>query len=263
MSWITVDHDLCAQDGVCMAVCSRDLIVADAEGYPVTVDGEESVCTACGHCLGACPHGALTLRGVGGDDCVAVGSDGALGEDVVRTLIMGRRSVREFQDRPVPRETIEWLLQTTRWAPSASNKQPVHWLVIDGRDKVQALAGQVADVLRGRPGFELQVGAWDDGRDFILRDAPHLVVAHAKDEGPYGATDCAIAVAELDLAARALGVGGCWAGLFMGAANAPGPLRDGLHLPAGHKVFAALMLGRPTYEYRRLPPRNELRVTWR
>ena len=188
-----------------------------------------------------------------------VDSDGALGEDAVRALIMGRRSVREFQDRPVPRETIEWLLQVTRWAPSASNKQPVHWLVIDGRDKVQALAGQVADVLRGRPGFALQVDAWDDGRDYILRNAPHLLIAHAKDEGPFAAADCAIAVTELDLAARALGAGGCWAGLFMGAANAPGPLRDGLDLPEGHKVFAALMLGWPTYRYRRLPPRNELR----
>lgn len=263
MGWITVDHELCAQDGVCMGVCSRDLIVADADGYPVTVEWGEQTCTACGHCLSACPHGALTLRGVGPDECTTVESDGALGEDVVRSLIMGRRSVREFQERPVPRATIEWLLDTTRWAPSASNKQPVHWLVIDGREKVHALAGQVAEALRGRPGFELQVGAWDDGRDYILRDAPHLILAHAKDQGPFAATDCAIAVTELDLAARAIGVGGCWAGLFVGAASAPGPLRDGLQLPEGHRVFAGLMLGWPTYRYHRLPPRNALRVSWR
>ena len=263
MSWITVDHDLCRRDGICMAACSRDLIGPDAEGYPVAVVEGESYCTACGHCLGACPHGALVLRGVGTAECVAVESDGALGEDAVRALIMGRRSVREFQDRTVPRETIEWLLQVTRWAPTASNKQPVHWLVIDGRDKVHALAGQVAEFLRTRTGFELQVGAWDDGRDYILRDAPHLLIAHAKDEGPFAAVDCAIAVTELDLAARALGAGGCWAGLFMGAANAHPPLRDALDLPLGHKVFAALMLGWPTYRYRRLPPRNELEVRWR
>ena len=41
MSWIAVDHDRCERDGICMAVCSRDLIVPDAEGYPVTVEGGE------------------------------------------------------------------------------------------------------------------------------------------------------------------------------------------------------------------------------
>ena len=83
------------------------------------------------------------------------------------------------------------------------------------------------------------------------------------DEGHFAVVDCAIAVAELDLAGRALGVGGCWAGLFMGAANAHPPLGEALDLPEGHKVFAALMLGWPTYHHHRLPPRNELRVTWR
>lgn len=263
MSWIAVDHDLCRRDGVCMAVCSRELIVADADGYPVTVAGGEPTCSKCGHCLSACPHGALELRGVTTGECAPVDSDGALGEEVVRSLLMGRRSVREFREQTVPRETIEWLLQMTRWAPSASNKQPVHWLVVDGRDTVHELAGLMAEFLRGRPGFETHVAAWDEGRDYLLRSAPHLLIAHAKDEGPFAVVDCAIAVTELDLAARALGLGGCWAGLFMGAANAYPPLREALDLPEGHKVFAALMLGEPTYQYRRLPPRDELRVTWR
>jgi nitroreductase/NAD-dependent dihydropyrimidine dehydrogenase PreA subunit len=263
MSWIAVDHDLCERDGECMAVCSRKLIVADADGYPVSVADGEAVCLRCGHCLSTCPHGALELRGVAPDECAPVDSDGALGEEAVRSLLMGRRSVRDFRERAVPRETIEWLLQTTRWAPSASNKQPVHWLVIDGREKVRELAVLMAEFLRGRPGFEMHMAAWDEGRDYLLRSAPHLVIAHAVEEGPFTVVDCTIAVTELDLAARALGLGGCWAGLFMAAASAHPPLQETLGLPEGHKVFAALMLGEPTFQHHRLPPRNELRVTWR
>ena len=35
-----------------------------------------------------------------------------------------RRSVRMFSDRPVSRETVEWIVRTAGTAPSGANKQP-------------------------------------------------------------------------------------------------------------------------------------------
>jgi nitroreductase len=74
--------------------------------------------------------------------------------------------------------------------------------------------------------------------------------------------DCAIAVATVEIAAHAVGVGACWAGFFMLAARADAPFLDSLDLPDGHEVFAALMLGLPRYHHRLIPPRRESRVTW-
>ena len=48
-------------------------------------------------------------------------------EDVAR-----RRTVREFSDRPVPRDLIETALKAAGTAPSGANLQPWHFVVISG-----------------------------------------------------------------------------------------------------------------------------------
>lgn len=48
-------------------------------------------------------------------------------EDVAR-----RRTVREFSDRPVPRDLIEMALKAAGTAPSGANLQPWHFAVVSG-----------------------------------------------------------------------------------------------------------------------------------
>jgi nitroreductase len=48
-------------------------------------------------------------------------------EDVAR-----RRTVRDFSDRPVPRDLIETALQAAGTAPSGANLQPWHFVVVTG-----------------------------------------------------------------------------------------------------------------------------------
>ena len=43
-----------------------------------------------------------------------------------------RRTVREFSDRPVPRDIIETALKAASTAPSGANLQPWHFVVISG-----------------------------------------------------------------------------------------------------------------------------------
>ncbi len=45
-----------------------------------------------------------------------------------------RRTVREFSDRPVPRDIIENALRTAGTAPSGANLQPWHFVVVSGTD---------------------------------------------------------------------------------------------------------------------------------
>src|SRR5260370_8547627 len=44
--------------------------------------------------------------------------------DTLATLLQGRRSVRQFQDRPVDHALIEQILEAARWAPSPHGRQP-------------------------------------------------------------------------------------------------------------------------------------------
>lgn len=43
-----------------------------------------------------------------------------------------RRTVREFSDRPVPRDLIETALRAAAMAPSGANLQPWHFVVVNG-----------------------------------------------------------------------------------------------------------------------------------
>ena len=49
----------------------------------------------------------------------------------------GRRSTRAFLDRPVPRETLEAIIDAARWAPSGVNAQPWHVAVVQGTTKAR------------------------------------------------------------------------------------------------------------------------------
>ena len=56
------------------------------------------------------------------------------------TLMRNRRSVRQYQDRPVPREYLMQMLESARWAPSPHGRQPWRFVVITRQDLKQTLA---------------------------------------------------------------------------------------------------------------------------
>ncbi|MFO7168168.1 MAG: nitroreductase family protein [Chloroflexota bacterium] len=54
-------------------------------------------------------------------------------------IITGRRSVRRYLDRPVPREQILEVLEAARWAPSPHGRQPWRFAVITREEPRHAL----------------------------------------------------------------------------------------------------------------------------
>jgi nitroreductase len=164
------------------------------------------------------------------------------------------------------------LIDVARFAPSASNRQPVRWLVIHEGAEVRRLAGLVVDWIRAalptqttaaRRNNQRVISLWESGIDMICRGASHLIVACGPTDSPWAASDCAIALTYLELAAPSLGLGACWGGFFTAAARQWPPLQEALALPDGQVVCGALMVGYPRYRYHRLPGRNEPQITWR
>ncbi|MFQ6106987.1 MAG: nitroreductase family protein [Thermoplasmata archaeon] len=51
-----------------------------------------------------------------------------------------RRSIRRFGDKEVPREVVERILDTARWAPSGSNAQPWRFAVVTERAKIERIS---------------------------------------------------------------------------------------------------------------------------
>jgi len=66
----------------------------------------------------------------------------------VRHFLISRRSIRIYRDKPVDQETLQKIIKIAGYAPSGHNSQPVHWLVIQGKEKVQQFAALVVDWMR-------------------------------------------------------------------------------------------------------------------
>ncbi len=274
MSLFTIDPKKCKRDGICTAVCPGKLILQTTKkDYPTPVADAEEFCINCGHCIAACPHGALTLTTMPISDCPAINKETLPDAAAARQLLLARRSVRCYSKKLVARSVIQDLIDTARFAPTGSNKQPVHWTVIQNPDEVHHLASLVIDFMKlmlplatdeaSIRRYHRLIDIWDKGFDRILRGAPHLVIVSCPPDTSFPATDCATALAYLELYAFSRGLGTCWAGYFTGAANAHPPIMDMIALPAGYQCQGALMLGYPQYHYTRIPKRNEAQIDWK
>jgi len=267
MSLVTIDHATCRRDGRCGEVCPQGLFEQDDEGFPAFRDGADQYCIACGHCVAICPQDAVNHEALSMEDARLIDYTQAVPTPALVQLLKSRRSVREFREEPVPKALVEEIIDVARWAPSAVNRQPVHWLMIRTPAEVKRMAGLVIDYLRRSVGLEPRyarfIKLWDQGRDPILRNAPHLAVIHAPDEWFWSSVDSTIALTQFELAAVAQGIGTCWAGFLMRAANGHPPLREALGIPEDHSVFGAMMFGFPRYRYHRVPPRLEARLEWK
>lgn len=251
MSLLVVDKTKCKKDGVCVASCPTGCIALDADGYPTDVASE--LCNKCGHCVAICPHGALTNTNFPPGAFVPV-PEAVLDPEAMETLLKSRRSVREFKKAPLSRQELAHLVDVARYAPTARNTQLVGWILADDPAKTRALAEASAAWLRASAYSPALIAAWDAGQEVILRGAPHVVVAHTPGSWDWGAVDASIALTYLELAAASQGIGVCWAGLFTRAIQADPAVAHAVGLPEGHVAHGALMLGRPKYPYRMIPP---------
>lgn len=123
-------------------------------------------------------------------------------EQVVLDNIATRTSVRDYEARPVEKEKIEKMLRAAMAAPTAMNKQPWHFVVVDQRNVLDALAGTnpYAKMLKKAPLAIVVCGNTDKmieggGRDFWIQDA-------------------SAATENLLLAAHAMGLGAVWTGAY-------------------------------------------------
>ena len=264
---ITIDPETCTRCGTCAEVCLNAVIApGNDETLPHVREDRAGMCGGCGQCEAFCPTGAITRDSEAAEKVSPV----PIPPEALGNYVKSRRSVRQYRPGPVPRETIESILDIARYAPSAMNAQPVGWLVIDHRDDVQNIARMTVDWMRNLdPGHPLHgyaawfIAAWNNGKDIICHNAPHLIVAHVPADNPLAANDAIIALTHVDIAAPAFGVGTCWAGIVASAARSYPPLQDFLALPEGREAAYAMMAGYPDHKPHRIPGRKPLQLSWK
>ena len=84
-----------------------------------------------------------------------------MGTTTYDEVVTGRRSIRGYLDKPVPRDLIEEVLALAMRAPSSMNTQPYHFHVITGEPLDRIRTGNTERILAGEP----------DAREFRRGDA--------------------------------------------------------------------------------------------
>ena len=122
MCLIAVDEKKCCLCGVCVAACPAGLIeISGTDSVPMPVDGGDEACFECGHCVAARPNEALAQRNATPEQCLPIREDWRVRPEQVAQLMRSRRSIRNYEDQVVARETISELLDIARFAPSGCN----------------------------------------------------------------------------------------------------------------------------------------------
>jgi len=147
---------------------------------------------------------------------------------MVLEAIKKRQSVRNYQDKEIPEEILQQILEAGRLAPSARNTQSWKFIVVKDKNlrnklvpacKNQEFVGEAPVVIAG------------------CGTNPDYVMSNGEYAYPI---DLAIALDHMSLEAASLGLGTCWIGAFY-----QDQVKDILSIPKDVRVVALMSVGYP------------------
>ncbi len=149
--------------------------------------------------------------------------------NLVLDAIFSRRSVRDYLDKPVPREIVEKVLLAGIWAPSGLNNQPWRFAIV--RDK--SVKSQIARLTRYRA---------------IIEKAPLIIAVFIDRESMYNEVKdhqaIGACIENMLLAVHSLGLGAVWLGEILKNAE---EVRNILGLQETVELMAVVALGYPAH----------------
>ena len=147
-------------------------------------------------------------------------------------LIVSRRSIRQFKPEPISQEILRDVVNAGRLAPSAANRQPLEFIVVDEESIRKQLfpclkwAGYIAPEGNPKPGHEPQA--------YVVV----LVNTEIREKG--FEWDSGAAIENMILAAWEKGIGSCWI-----ISVDKDRVKTLLNVPATYKVDSVIAFGYP------------------
>jgi nitroreductase len=156
-------------------------------------------------------------------------------DNPVLETIRSRRSVARFESTPVKDEQIKAILEAGRWAPSWLNSQPWKFLCITDEETKKNISENVPTVFYA-----------------AVAEAPITIAVFVDpNEDPYHfVEDGAAATENMALAAKSLGLGSCWIGIFDRENKKESyeeKIKAFLNAPKNYRLISILPIGIPKH----------------
>ena len=153
----------------------------------------------------------------------------------VMKALLERRTIRQYEDKAVPAELIEQIVEAGLYAPSSMGKQNSKIVVITDKELIHELS-----VVNN------EIGGWAEGNDPFYGAPVVLLVLGYTGLGKQK-YDGSVVMENLMLAAHSLGLGSCWVQARMRTAADGMPsgdyVRRVLDAPEGLSLEAMLVVG--------------------
>lgn len=165
-------------------------------------------------------------------------------------MLLKRRTIRSFQSKAIPDETLNQILLAGKFAPSAMGMQNRHFTVIQNQKLLDDIVA--ATVKNG--------GKFSPGH-IPFYGAPDIVVLSAPKDFKYNREDCACAIQNLMLAAYALDIGSCYiCSVLPGLCD--NVILEQLNLPQNYVPCGCVSLGYPAVEAGEPKERRSGDISW-
>lgn len=145
--------------------------------------------------------------------------------------ILTRKSIRAFEEKPIPADELQQILQAAIYAPSGMGRQTWQFTAVTSREKIQKLCSAVGQEL-GREGYDMY--------------QPEVLIIPSNDrDSRWGVEDNACALENIFLAAHSFGIGSVWINQLRDTCDCPSvrAILKEWGIPDSHVVYGIAALG--------------------
>lgn len=155
--------------------------------------------------------------------------------DNLMELLETRRTYRRFEQKEIDQSIVDEILRAARFASSAANKQPLSYIVVEGKNRVD----QVFEYTKWAGALPPEVGQPKENERPVL----FIAVVQNLDINRDCDTDAGLAIGNMTLAAWNHGVGSC----IIGACNKV-KLSELFGLTENQKLHTVVAFGYPSHK---------------
>ena len=265
---VEINESKCVGCGKCAKDCISQIIRMKNKKAKVI---NQALCIGCSHCVSICPEKAVSLNGEISKRFKE--KDFEIQPDKMDAFIKMKRSIRSYKDEAVEHEKILKVLDVGRVSPTASNRQPLKFVVVNDKKKLKEFTLLMLEQInklderilgKYKQRFEsLLLDFKENDIDRLLYKAPAFIAIYGDEKtGSMVKVDAGIASAQMTLMAESLGLGSCFIGFASLAANYSDKVREYLQIPKGNTVFLGMTLGYTELKYKRAAVRKQLDINF-
>jgi nitroreductase len=156
-------------------------------------------------------------------------------------IIKARKSIRVYEDKALPKDIVESILEAAKYAPTARNLQELEYKVITNKTLMNKLSEGIAAAMQ-KEGMLLK-GPLDAKPDFF-HSAPLLIIITAPKDNYWASADAGLAAQNVMLYTTSINLGSCFIGMAKLIERDKNLLKM-LHIEDDMNIVAAVICGYP------------------